>query len=139
MLRIYGKMTHIIFYADRTITIGFALGWATSPCRSSASRFTSCATASVLVGKLDPTYNIRMMGIPCCSFCPGIGDYHTGELRASARRVRREQGQAEGKRFLERKKKLNDGKPNMPNQKEAGAARQAGRHARGVARHPQGE
>ena len=79
MLRIYGKMTHIIFYADRTITIGFALGWATSPCRSSASRFTSCATASVLVGKLDPTYNIRMMGIPCCSFCPGIGDYHSGE------------------------------------------------------------
>ena len=25
MLRMYGKMTHIIFYADRTITIGFAL------------------------------------------------------------------------------------------------------------------
>ena len=19
------------------------------------------------------------MGVPCCSFCPGIGDYHSGE------------------------------------------------------------
>ena len=34
----------------------------------------------VYAGKLDPTHNIRLMGVPCCcSFCPGIGDYHSGE------------------------------------------------------------
>jgi len=26
LLEMYGKMTHIIYYADRTITVGFALG-----------------------------------------------------------------------------------------------------------------
>ena len=26
LLKMYGDITHIIFYADRTITIGFALG-----------------------------------------------------------------------------------------------------------------
>ena len=82
MLRIYGKMTHIIFYADRTITIGFALsrlGDLPMPIVRKPLYIMRKPTASVLVGKLDPTHNIRMMGIPCCSFCPGIGDYHTGE------------------------------------------------------------
>ena len=28
--------------------------------------------------KLDPTHNMRIMGTPCCAFCPGNGD-HTGQ------------------------------------------------------------
>eukprot|EP00964_Phaeocystis_antarctica_P081743 scaffold51159_cov69-Phaeocystis_antarctica.AAC.2 len=71
----------------------------------------------VLVGKLDPTHNIRMMGVPCCSFCPGIGDYHTGECA---------ENKAKQKRFLAREQKLNDGKPNMPNPKPVQRGKPAG-------------
>ena len=103
MLRRYGKMTHIVFYADRTITIGFALGNLPMPI---VRKPLYIMHNRVLVGKLDPTHNIRMMGVPCCSFCPGIGDYHTGECA---------ENKAKQKRFLARKQKLNDGKPNIPN------------------------
>jgi hypothetical protein len=56
-------------------------------------------------GKLDPTNNIRIMGVPCCSFCPGIGDYHSGECATN-----KEKQEA----FLARKKKLNENKQGTP-------------------------
>ena len=63
----------------------------------------------VYAGKLDPTHNIRLMGVPCCcSFCPGIGDYHSGECATN-----KEKQEA----FLARKKKLaekNKGTPTKP-------------------------
>ena len=63
-----------------------------------------------LAGKLDPTHNIRVMGAPCCSFCPGIGEYHTGACEPNKRKQ---------EAFLRRKKALNSGAPNMPSQKPA--------------------
>ena len=114
MLRRYGKMTHIVFYADRTVTIGFALGNLPMPI---VRKPLYIMHNRVLVGKLDPTHNIRMMGVPCCSFCPGIGDYHTGECA---------ENKAKQKRFLARKQKLNDGKPNMPNPKPVRRGKPAG-------------
>jgi len=41
------------------------------------------------------------MGVPCCSFCPGIGDYHSGECATN-----KEKQEA----FLAPKKKLNENK-----------------------------
>ena len=114
MLRMYGNMTHIVFYADRSVTIGFALGNLPMPI---VRKPLYIMHNRVLVGKLDPTHNIRMMGVPCCSFCPGIGDYHTGECA---------ENKAKQKRFLARKKKLNDGKPNMPNPKPVRRGNKAG-------------
>ena len=114
MLRMYGNMTHIVFYADRTVTIGFALGNLPMPI---VRKPLYIMHNRVLVGKLDPTHNIRMMGVPCCSFCPGIGDYHTGECA---------ENKAKQERFLARKKKLNDGKPNMPNPKPVRRGNKAG-------------
>ena len=94
LLAMYGKMTHIIYYADRTITVGVALGDMTMPpFRKPLPLF----EGGVYAGKLDPTHNIRLMGVPCCSFCPGIGDYHSGECATN-----KEKQEA----FLARKKKL---------------------------------
>ena len=114
MLRMYGNMTHIVFYADRTVTIGFALGNLPMPI---VRKPLYIMHNRVLVGKLDPTHNIRMMGVPCCSFCPGIGEYHTGECA---------ENKAKQERFLARKKKLNDGKPNMPSPKPVRRGNKAG-------------
>ena len=94
LLAMYGKMTHIIYYADRTITVGVALGDMPMPLfRKPIPLF----DGGVYAGKLDPTHNIRLMGVPCCSFCPGIGDYHSGECATN-----KEKQEA----FLARKKKL---------------------------------
>ena len=83
-----------------------------------------------IAGKLDPTHNIRIMGAPCCSFCLGIGDFHTGECATN-----KEKHEA----FLARKKKLTDGNPNMPSQKPTRRGKPIGMRERGRARHPQGE
>ena len=94
LLKKYGKMTHVIYYADRTITIGFALGeLIMPPFRKPIPLF----DGGTYAGKLDATNNIRLMGVPCCSFCPGIGDYHSGECATN-----KEKQEA----FLARKKKL---------------------------------
>jgi len=94
LLAMYGEITHIIYYADRTITVGVALGNMTMPpFRKPIPLF----DGGVYAGKLDPTHNIRLMGVPCCSFCPGIGDYHSGECATN-----KEKQEA----FLARKKKL---------------------------------
>ena len=94
LLKMYGKMTHIIYYADRTITIGVALGDMPMPLfRKPLPLF----DGGIYAGKLDPTHNVRLMGVPCCSFCPGIGDYHSGECATN-----KEKQEA----FLARKKKL---------------------------------
>ena len=107
LLRMYGKMTHTIFYADRTVTVGFALGDLVMPIvRKPIMLFDN----GKLAGKLDPTHNIRVMGAPCCSFCPGIGEYHTGACEPNKRKQ---------EAFLRRKKALNSGVPNMPSQKPA--------------------
>jgi hypothetical protein len=94
LLEMYGKMTHIIYYADRTITVGFALGDMNMPLfRKPIPLF----DGGTYAGKLDPTNNIRLMGVPCCSFCPGIGDYHSGECATN---------KANQEAFMARKKKL---------------------------------
>ena len=35
---------------------------------------------ALYAGVLDPTHNMfRIMGMQNCSYCPGIGKFHTGE------------------------------------------------------------
>ena len=70
-----------------------------SPAAARASAtLTRFIDGGIYAGKLDPTHNIRLnMGVSCCSFCPGISDYHSGECATN-----KEKQEA----FLARKKKL---------------------------------
>ena len=99
LLNKYGKMTHTnltIYYADRTITIGFALGDLKMPMfRKPIPIF----DGGIYAGVLDPTHNIRIVGLPSCSYCSGIGENHSGACA---------ENKAKMKSFLERKKKLTE-------------------------------
>ena len=93
LLKMYGDITHIIFYADRTITIGFALGDKTMP---KARKPIPIFDGGIFAGALNPVHNIRIVGMQNCSYCPGIGEFHTGEC---------EKNKAQMQNFLNRKKK----------------------------------
>ena len=51
----------------------------------------------VYAGTLDAIHNIRMVGVPNCMFCSGIGDHHSGACA---------QNKTKMLSFLARKKKL---------------------------------
>ena len=93
-------MTHTnltIYYADRTITIGFALGDLKMPMfRKPIPIF----DGGIYAGVLDPTHYIRIVGLPSCSHCSGIGENHSGACA--------ENKAIKMKSFLERKKKLTE-------------------------------
>ena len=94
LLKMYGKITHIIFYADRTITIGFALGDKIMPV---ARKPIPIFDGGIYAGVLNPIHNIRIVGMQNCSYCPGIGEFHTGEC---------EKNKAQMQAFLKRKQKI---------------------------------
>ena len=50
----------------------------------------------IFAGALNPIHNIRLVGMQNCSYCPGIGEFHTGEC---------EKNKAQMQNFLKRKKK----------------------------------
>ena len=69
-LKMYGAMTNIVTYADRTATIGFALGDMEMPTRR--KKIILCDKGA-FVGFLHPVHNIRLLGgVPCCNYCPAI-------------------------------------------------------------------
>ena len=76
------------------ITIGFALGDKTMP---EARKPIPIFDGGIFAGVLNPIHNIRLVGMQCCSYCPGIGEFHTGEC---------EQNKAHMQSFLKRKKKI---------------------------------
>jgi len=87
----------------------------------------------IYAGKLDPTHNIRLMGVPCCSFCPGISDYHSGECATN-----KEKQEA----FLARKKKLaekNKATPTKPTKSIRRGKHGGLREIDDLAQDPQGE
>ena len=94
LLKMYGKMTHVIYYADHTITVGFALRDLPMPL---FRKPLPVIDGGVFAGTLDATHNIRMVGVPNCMFCSGIGEYHSGACA---------QNKAKMLSFLARKKKL---------------------------------
>lgn len=104
LLKMYGKMTHVIYYADHTITVGFALGDLPMPLfRKPIPIF----DGGTYAGMLDAVHNVRMVGVPNCMFCSGIGDYHSGAC---------EPNKAKMLSFLARKKKLAAAKGATPAQ-----------------------
>ena len=94
LLKMYGTMTHVIYYADHTITMGFALGDLTMPMFRKPIPVIDGGTYA---GMLDATHNIRMVGVPNCMFCSGIGENHSGACA---------QNKAKMLSFLKRKQKL---------------------------------
>ena len=62
-------MTNVVTYADRTATIGFALGNLEMPTRR---KKISLVDRGSFVGSLHPVHNVKLLGVPCCSFCPAI-------------------------------------------------------------------
>jgi hypothetical protein len=67
--KIYGAVTHYIFYANRAIVVGFALERKAPPtCRMKISLIDK----GVYLGSLHPIYDIKPMGIHFCDFCPAI-------------------------------------------------------------------
>ena len=88
LLNKYGKMI---------ITIGFALGDLKMPMfRKPIPIF----DGGIYAGVLDPTHYIRIVGLPSCSHCSGIGENHSGACA--------ENKAIKMKSFLERKKKLTE-------------------------------
>ena len=71
MLKQYGDITKMIFYADRTITIGFALG--DRPMPRSRPRIPLVSNGKAL-GVLLAPFHIKVMGVRCCRWCPAIAD-----------------------------------------------------------------
>ena len=51
----------------------------------------------IYAGVLNPIHNIRIVGMQNCSYCPGIGEFHTGEC---------EKNKAQMQAFLKRKQKI---------------------------------
>ena len=67
--KIYGTVTHYIFYANRTIVVGFALEGKEPPTRRLKI---SLIDKGAYLGHLHPIYDIKPMGIQFCNFCPAI-------------------------------------------------------------------
>ena len=67
----YGTPLNCIVYADRTVTISFALGNLPVP---EYRRRISIVQAGKYLGMIHPVHSIRVLGINCCSFCPAIGE-----------------------------------------------------------------
>ena len=51
----------------------------------------------IYAGVQNPIHNIRIVGMQNCSYCPGIGEFHTGEC---------EKNKAQMQSFLKRKLKI---------------------------------
>ena len=119
LLKMYGDITHIIFYADRTITIGFALGDKTMP---KARKPIPIFDGGIFAGALNPIHNIRIVGMQNCSYCPGIGEFHTGEC---------EKNKAQMQNFLKRRKQTVEAAaercpPSRPSRRGAASAPASG-------------
>ena len=65
----YGTVTHYIFYANRSIVVGFALEGREPPTRRLKI---SLIDKGTYLGNLHPIYDIRPMGVQFCEFCPAI-------------------------------------------------------------------
>ena len=68
--KIYGAVTHYIFYANRAIVVGFALEGKVPPTRRMKI---SLIDKGVYMGmNLHPIHDIKPMGIQFCDSCPAI-------------------------------------------------------------------
>ena len=67
--KIYGAVTHYIFYANRSIVVGFALEGKEPPTRRLKI---SLIDKGAYLGHLHPIYDIKPMGIQFCDSCPAI-------------------------------------------------------------------
>ena len=69
--KIYGAVTHYIFYANRSIVVGFAPEGKAPPTRRLKI---SLIDKGMYMGNLHPIYDIKLLGAPCCASCPAIFD-----------------------------------------------------------------
>ena len=69
--KIYGAETHYIFYANRSIVVGFALEGKPPTTRRTKI---SLVDKGMYMGSLHPIHNIKPMGIPFCAYCPAVFD-----------------------------------------------------------------
>ena len=69
--KIYGAVTHYIFYANRSIVVGFALEGKPPPTRRAKI---SLIDKGKYMGHLHPIHDIRLLGAPFCASCPAIFD-----------------------------------------------------------------
>ena len=69
--KIYGAITHYIFYANRSIVVGFALEGKTPPTRRMKI---SLMDKGEYLGNLHPIHDIKPMGVKFCDSCPAIFD-----------------------------------------------------------------
>lgn len=77
MAKSYGTPTRCITYANRTVTITFALGKMAMPKTRKPITLLSGLTC---IGKIHPFYHIKVLGEECCEFCPAIGDNHIASI-----------------------------------------------------------
>jgi hypothetical protein len=80
--KIYGAVTHYIFYANRSIVVGFALEGKTPPTRRMKI---SLVDKGVYLGNLHPIHDIKPMGI---KFCDSARRSSTALTSRSARATR---------------------------------------------------
>ena len=79
--KIYGAVTHYIFYANRSIVVGFALEGKPPPTRRLKI---SLVDKGTYMGNLHPIHDIKLLGAPCCASCPAIFDgAHLPECEAN--------------------------------------------------------
>ena len=73
----HGVPINCITYANRSVTITFALGDRSLP---EYRRRISIVRAGKYLGMIHPVHGIKVLGISSCSFCPAIGEAaHTAE------------------------------------------------------------
>ena len=94
LIKCYGSVTKTLVYADRTVTIGFALEGRSMPTtRKKIPLMVKDKHGHKCVGVLMAPFHIKMLGVAeACRFCPAIGDHHTPACsvnRASAERFKK--------------------------------------------------
>ena len=77
LAKTYGTPMRYITYANRTVTISFALGKMEMPKTRKPITLLSGLTC---IGKIHPFYHIKVLGEECCNFCPAIGDNHIASV-----------------------------------------------------------
>jgi len=74
----YGDITNHVFYRDRTMTVGFALGDRPSMAKCKIG-LPIMNKNGVIIASLHPIHQIHLLGVENCKTCVGIGEFHTDQ------------------------------------------------------------